>query len=110
MALGGCGDSPSGPETSAGGDVAEHTSEEIVEMVRSGLTGLPTTGEEQAAANHIKSGDDHRWAGQYGGNKTWTVELIVPIDDDSRDVYRWQVSDFNVRISFLGVFRGSVIE
>ena len=31
-------------------------------------------------------------------------------ENDSRDVYRSQVTDYNPRISFLGVFRGSAVE
>ena len=108
--LGGCADSPAGPEISVSGDIPEHTAAEIVELVRNDLTGLPSTGDQGVAAEHLRAGDDHRWASQYGDPKTWTVELIVPIDDDSLDVYRWEVADYNSRVSFLGVFRGSVIE
>ncbi len=108
--LGGCAGSPSGPDTTASGDVAEHTAEEIVELVRNDLAGSPTTEDERTAANHLRSGDDHRWASEYADPKTWTVELIVPGKNDSRAVYRWWVRDYSSKISFLGVFRGSVIE
>ncbi len=108
--LGGCAGSPSGPDTTVSGDVAEHTAEEIVELVRNDLLTAQNTDDERTAANHVESGGDHRWVSEYADPKTWTVELIVPGEDDSRDVYRWEVGDYNSRISFLGVFRGSVIE
>ena len=107
--LGGCAGSPAGPETTASGDVAEHTAEEIVELVGNDLAGSQTTGTQGIAADHVRSGDEHRWASEYADPKTWTVELIVP-GEDSLVVYRWEVTDYNSRISFLGVFRGSVIE
>jgi hypothetical protein len=69
------------------------------------------TAEEQTAAGLVEGGAEHRWASKYEAEpRAWTVELILPDAGGEIDVYRWRVTDFNARISFLGIFRGSIIE
>jgi hypothetical protein len=107
--LSACGGSDVEVETA--GASAEYTAEEIVTLVSNDLTMARGTVAEQTAAGLVEGGASHRWAGNYEADtRAWTVELVLFDDAGITDVYRWRVTDFNARISFLGIFRGSTIE